>query len=287
LIDSNIDYEIIFVNDASPDDTENVILGLSKQDRRVLGITHSRNFGSQAAFRSGMELSTKNSVVVMDGDLQDPPELIKEFIAKWREGADVVYGRRVGRVAPWYMKIAYKAFYRLFSRFAYIQVPRDAGDFSLIDRRVVQHLLEFPERDIFLRGLRAYVGFEQIGVDYVRPKRMFGRSTNSFFGNLAWAKKGMFSFSYAPLNMLSTFSYILFLIAIVVGLYQLISVLVFPESAPEGITTLMLVNLSFGAIILLAIGLVGEYVTRIFDEVKQRPHFIRRSIIRNGQHRKL
>ena len=287
LTDLNIDYEIIFVNDASPDNTEDVILKLSKRDHRVLGITHSRNFGSQAAFRSGMEISTKNSVVVMDGDLQDPPEIIKDFVTKWRDGADVVYGRRVKRIAPWYMQISYKIFYRLFSQFAYIKIPRDAGDFSLLDSRVVKHLLKFPERDMFLRGLRAYVGFHQIGVDYIRPERKFGRSTNSFFRNVSWAKKGLFSFSYAPLNLLSTLSYILFLIAILIGLYQLVSVLLFPESAPKGITTLILINLGFGAIILLAISLVGEYVTRIFDEVKQRPRFIRRSIIRNGQNKQL
>jgi dolichol-phosphate mannosyltransferase len=283
----NIEYEIIFVNDGSPDNTEAIVLEISKSDHRVLGINHSRNFGSQAAFRSGMEIANKNAVVVMDGDLQDPPELIKDFVVKWRDGADVVYGRRVKRVAPWYMQMSYKIFYRLFSRFAYIKIPHDAGDFSLLDNRVVQHLLQFPEHDMFLRGLRAYVGFHQVGVDYVRPERKFGRSTNNFFRNLDWAKKGLFSFSYAPLNLLARFSYILFLIAMVGGLYQVLSIIFFPESAPRGITTLILVNLVFGAVIVLAIGLVGEYVARIFDEVKRRPRFIRHSIIKNGINTKL
>ena len=188
--DLGVDHEIIFVNDCSPDDSEEVIRSISRNDRRVLGISHSRNFGSQAAFRSGMEIATKNSCVLLDGDLQDPPEFIKEFVAKWREGFDVVYGRRVKREAPLPMQIAYKLFYRVFDTFSYIKIPRDAGDFSLIDRRVMEAMLRFPERDLFLRGVRAYAGFRQVGVDYVRPERMFGRTTNSLLKNLGWAKKG-------------------------------------------------------------------------------------------------
>ena len=155
------DYEIIFVNDGSPDDSEEVIRRITAEDRRVLGISHARNFGSQAAFRSGMDVATKNACVLLDGDLQDPPELIEQFVAQWRQGYDVVYGRRVKREAPLYMQLAYKAFYRVFDRFSYIRIPHDAGDFSLMDRRVVDALLRFPERDLFLRGTRAYAGFRQ------------------------------------------------------------------------------------------------------------------------------
>jgi len=198
-----IDYEIIFVNDCSPDDSEEVIRALSARDRRVVGISHSRAFGSQAAFRSGMEIATKNACVLLDGDLQDPPELIEDFVARWREGHDVVYGRRVKREASRPMQLAYKLFYRLFDRFSYLEIPRDAGDFALMDKRVVQAMLRFPERDLFLRGVRAFVGFRQTGVDYVRPERMFGRSTNSLLRNLGWAKKGILSFTQTPLNLLS------------------------------------------------------------------------------------
>ncbi len=207
--DLNVDHEIIFVNDCSPDDSEEVIRSISRNDRRVLGISHSRNFGSQAAFRSGMEIATKNSCVLLDGDLQDPPELIEQFVAKWREGFDVVYGRRVKREAPLPMQIGYKLFYRLFDTFSYIKIPRDAGDFSLVDRRVVEAMLRFPERDLFLRGVRAYAGFRQVGVDYVRPERMFGRTTNSLLKNLGWAKKGILSFSYVPLDIMSSSAIIL------------------------------------------------------------------------------
>src|SRR5258706_9912027 len=136
----NVDYEIIFVNDCSPDETEEVIRAISRNDRRVMGVSHSRNFGSQSAFRSGMELATKNSCVLLDGDLQDPPELIEQFVAQWRQGNDVVYGRRVKREAPLLMQWAYKAFYRVFDRFSFVRIPHDAGDFSLMDKRVVQAL---------------------------------------------------------------------------------------------------------------------------------------------------
>src|SRR5439155_22068018 len=134
----NVDYEIIFVNDCSPDDSEEVIRAITRDDRRVIGISHSRNFGSQAAFRSGMEIATKNACVLLDGDLQDPPEIIEQFVEKWRDGYDVVYGRRVKRQAPFFMQVAYKLFYRLFDRFSYLKIPHDAGDFSLMDKRVVQ-----------------------------------------------------------------------------------------------------------------------------------------------------
>ncbi len=186
----NVDHEIIFVNDGSPDDSEEVIRAISQNDRRVRGISHSRNFGSQAAFRSGMEIATKNSCVLLDGDLQDPPELIESMLGKWREGYDVVYGRRVKREAPLLMQFAYKAFYRLFDYFSYVSIPHDAGDFSLMDKRVVQAVLSFPERDLFLRGVRAFAGFKQTGIDYVRPERMFGVTTNSLLKNIGWAKKG-------------------------------------------------------------------------------------------------
>ncbi len=279
----NVEHEIIFVNDCSPDDSEEVIRSISRNDRRVLGISHSRNFGSQAAFRSGMEIATKNSCVLMDGDLQDPPELIEEFVSKWREGFDVVYGRRVKREAPLPMQIAYKLFYRLFDAFSYIRIPHDAGDFSLVDRRVMDAMLRFPERDLFLRGVRAYAGFRQIGVDYVRPERMFGRTTNSLLKNLGWAKKGILSFSYVPLDILSSSAIILCAISLLMVLGQLLAKLLFPDLAPKGFATLIILIVFFGSLNVLAISIAGEYIAKIFEEVKQRPHYIRRSIIRDGE----
>src|SRR5205823_3173126 len=214
--------------------SEEIIRASTRNDRRVLGISHSRNFGSQAAFRSGMEIASKNACVLLDGDLQDPPELIEEFVSKWREGYDVVYGRRVKREAPWRMQIAYKLFYRVFDYFSYIRIPHDAGDCSLIDRRVVEAILLFPERDLFLRGVRAYAGFRQTGVDYVRPERMFGVSTNSILKNIGWAKKGILSFTYVPLTILSAAALLLFSISLILMAGELLAKVAFPNLAPNG-----------------------------------------------------
>ena len=279
----NIDHEIIFVNDASPDDSEEVIRVLSQNDRRVRGISHSRNFGSQAAFRSGMEIAAKNSCVLLDGDLQDPPELIESMVAKWREGFDVVYGRRVKRQAPVLMQFAYKAFYRVFDYFSYVRIPHDAGDFSLMDKRVVQAILTFPERDFFLRGVRAYAGFKQTGIDYVRPERLFGVTTNNLWKNIGWAKKGIFSYSYVPLNILTAGGFILLGLTAILIVLQILARLLFPQLSPKGATTLLVVVGFFGSLNLFAVGLLGEYLAKIFEEVKHRPHFIRRSIIKEGE----
>lgn len=279
----DIDYEIIFVNDCSPDNSERIIQELSATDNHVIGISHSRNFGSQMAFRSGMELATKQGVVLLDGDLQDPPELIENFVEKWEQGYDVVYGRRIKRDMPWYWEVLYKLFYRIFAAFSYIKIPLNAGDFSLIDRRVVGWMLKCPERDLFMRGLRAYVGFKQVGVDYVRPERMFGKSTNSFMKNIDWAKKGIFSFSDTPLNILTVIGFFLLGISFLLVLCVAGLKVFYPEIAPQGITTLLIAVLAFGSLNLFAIGLVGEYVAKIMSEVKGRPRLIRSTLIRNGR----
>ena len=194
-----VEHEIIFVNDGSPDDTRSVLKALTEADEHVLAIEHSRNFGSQSAFLSGMELATGDAVVLLDGDLPDPPEVIPAFYEKWRQGNEVVYGRRTKREMSLALTIASKAFYRLFRRISEVSMPLDAGDFALMDRRVVDELLALPETDQFLRGLRAWVGFKQTGVDYFRPQRPFGRSTHGWLKNVWWAKKGLFSFSFLPL----------------------------------------------------------------------------------------
>jgi len=278
-----IDYEIIFVNDCSPDESAQTIIDISAMDPNVIGISHSRNFGSQMAFRSGMELSTKDCVVLLDGDLQDPPELIESFYAKWEEGYDVVYGRRTRREMPWYLGIMHKLFYRIFAMFSYVTIPLDAGDFSLMDRRVVGWIINCPERDLFIRGIRAYVGFKQIGVDYVRPKRMFGRTTNSLMKNIAWVKKGIFSFSNSPLTMLTNLGFMLLGLSILSAIVLIVLRLLIPSIAPSGVTTLLVTILMFGSLNLFAIALVGEYIAKILEEVKRRPRLIRNALIRNGK----
>jgi dolichol-phosphate mannosyltransferase len=279
----NVDFEIIFVNDCSPDDSEEVIRSISGNDRRVLGISHSRNFGSQSAFRSGMEIASKNACVLLDGDLQDPPELIEQFVALWRKGYDVVYGRRVKREATLFMRFAYKAFYRLFDYFSYINIPHDAGDFALMDRRVVQSLLQFPERDLFLRGVRAFAGYKQTGVDYIRPERMFGVTTNGLLKNLGWAKKGILSFSNTPLNMMTCAGLSLAVLTGLAAVLQIIGRLLFPELVPPGVTTTLVFIMFFGSLNFVGLSVLGEYLAKVFEEVKRRPHFIRRSVIRDGE----
>ena len=181
------------------------------------------------------------------------------------------------------MQAAYKLFYRVFDAFSYVPIPRDAGDFSLIDRRVMDALLRFPERDLFLRGIRAYAGFKQAGIDYLRPERMFGVTTNSFWKNVGWAKKGIFSFSYVPLNVLSFAGTVLLGISLVAMAAQIMLRILFPTLAPRGASTILLTVLFFGSINLFAVSLVGEYIAKIFEEVKRRPHFIRRSVIARGE----
>ena len=278
-----IQYEIIFVNDCSPDNSAQIIEDISANDPRVIGISHSRNFGSQMAFRSGMELATMNSVVLLDGDLQDPPELIEQFHQQWANGFDIVYGRRVQREMPWYWGLLYKAFYRVFAAFSYVSIPYDAGDFSLIDRRAVGWLLQCNERDLFMRGLRAYVGFKQTGVDYIRPERMFGVTTNSFFKNIEWAKRGIFSFSNTPLTLLTSIGILALIGSLLIAAVAAVLKLFFPEVAPKGATTLLIAILIFGSFNLFAIGVVGEYVAKIMLEVKGRPRLIRSALIRNGK----
>jgi dolichol-phosphate mannosyltransferase len=285
FVELKIDHEIIFVNDNSPDNSEEVIRALSARDRHVVGISHSRNFGSQSAFRSGMEIASKNACVLLDGDLQDPPELISQFVTRWKEGYDIVFGRRVKREATLFMRFAYKFFYRLFDAFSYLSIPHDAGDFSLIDRRAVKAILQYPERDLFLRGIRAAVGFKQTGVDYVRPERMFGKTTNSFFKNVGWAKKGILSFSYTPLSLLSFFGTLLFVLSILLATGQIVSRLLFPSASPRGVTTILLCIIFFGSLNLLGIAIIGEYIAKILEESKHRPHFIRKSIIKRGEAR--
>jgi glycosyltransferase involved in cell wall biosynthesis len=247
--------------------------GLAATNRKIRGITHSRNFGSQNAFTSGMKLATGDGCILLDGDLQDPPELIEEFHRKWLEGYDVIYGVRTRREMPRLLEFGYKGFYRLFQKMAYIRVPVDAGDFSLIDRKVVNVLNTLPERDRFVRGLRAWAGFRQTGVPYVRPERMFGRSTNNLLANVRWAKKGIFSFSYIPLELIAFGALIVSGLAVLAAFAQIVGRLLHPE-IPQGISTIIVISLFLGSINLLSLAFIAEYIAKIFEEVKQRPQFV-------------
>ena len=283
FVQSGYDYEIIFVNDASPFNDEEVVAKICATDSHVIGISHSRNFGSQSAFISGMELSSGDAVILMDGDGQDPPEIIPNFIDKWEEGYEIVYGNRIKREAPLYMQFLYKLFYRIFKKLSDVTIPVDAGDFSLINRKAADHMLTFSEKDIFIRGLRAWIGFRQIGVPYIRPERLFGQSTNSFFKNIWWAKKGIFSFSIKPLQYIQTIGFIVFLLTIGLSAFYVIEYFLNPPENAQGIPTLILIMLGLGGIQLISISILGDYIGKIIEEVKNRPKFIRDKIIYNGK----
>jgi dolichol-phosphate mannosyltransferase len=278
------EYEIIFVNDSSPDQSLEAILELSAKDSNVIGINHRRNFGSQSAFLSGMKVSTGDAVVLMDGDLQDPPELIEEFFKEWQEGHNVVYGVRNKREVSFITQFLYKSFYKIFNKVASFKVPVDAGDFSLIDRESVNEILNFKEFDIFLRAIRAYIGGKQIGVPYFRPERMFGKSTNNFLKNIGWATKGILSVSRVPLTLVSFIGAVLFLIGLITSIvFLFLFSLGRVEIGSEIIILAIILNISIGLISLVSIAAIGEYVGRILEETKHRPRYLVASYIKNGE----
>tara|TARA_Y100000816_G_scaffold292471_1_gene287924 strand:+ start:1305 stop:2243 length:939 start_codon:yes stop_codon:yes gene_type:complete len=275
-IDCN--YEIIFINDGSPDNSEEVLEKICEKDKKTKAIIHSRNFSSQNSFTIGMKEAKGDAVILLDGDLQDPPEMISKFFEKWKEGYEVVYGVREKRETSFLTNLSYKLFYRVFRKLSYLNVPLDAGDFSLMDRKVVDAINSLDERDRFIRGMRSWVGFKQIGVKYTRPERLFGKSTNNVLKNIRWAKKGIFSFSFVPLEAISYISYFFFFVSIFGLFFYLISYFLKP-GAPEGITTLIILVIFLGGIQLLALGIVAEYVGKILEETKKRPNSILKRII--------
>lgn len=283
----NINYEIIFVNDSSPDNSEEVIREISEKDPNVIGVNHRRNFGSQSAFLSGMKVSNGDAVVLMDGDLQDPPEIIKSFYEKWQEGYNIVYGIRNKREVSFLTQFLYKTFYRIFNKVASFKVPVDAGDFSLIDRESVREILNFKESDIFLRAIRAYIGGRQIGVPYFRPERMFGTSTNNFFKNLGWATKGILNVSRVPLTLISFTGAALFGLGIIATIIFAFTVLSGGIDIDfDTLAIILIINTFLILIVIISIAATGEYVGRILEETKQRPRYLVSSYIEDGMIKK-
>lgn len=278
LADVTPSREIIFVDNASTDNSEDIYRRLCAQDRAVRAILMARNSGnSDMSYTAGTEYATGDAVIWIDGDIQDPPELIHEFVKKWLEGYDVVYGIRSKRKVGFLLGWAYDAFYKVFNRYSYVRMPLYAGDFCLIDRKVAEALKQFPERDRFMRGLRAWVGFRQTGIEYVRDERTRGVTTQSIGTYIYAAKKGIVSFSYAPLTLISN-------IALVAMVLSIIAIMVYPVlaifyPAPRGFLTLLVVMLFMGSVQFFVLAILGEYLGRVFEEVKQRPKYIIREII--------
>jgi len=267
------DWELVFVDNGSRDESRRTFAEVAAQDPHVTVLSLSRNFGSQAAYSSGLDYARGKAVICMDGDLQDPPEVIPELVTRWLEGYEVVYGDRVRRKAGLAMRLANKAFYRLLRRFSYIDIPLDAGDFGLLDRRVVDIMNAMPERNRLIRGLRAWVGFRQVGVPYVRDARHAGRSSNSVIDLFRWASTGLVSYSYAPLELISLLAgLVMALAAVAIVLYTVLYFI--KPGVPQGFQTLLVAVLFLGAVQLLCLSIISEYIAKIFEEVKGRPKYI-------------
>ncbi len=271
-------WEVIYVNDDSPDNAEAVLLEQANHNPRLTVISHARNFGAQVAFTTGMLQARGDAVVIMDGDLQDPPELIETFVRKWIEGYEVVYGTRAKRNEGRLRNAGYKIFYRMFRRIAYIDIPLDAGEFSLMDRVVVDVILSCPERDRLVRGLRAYAGFKQTGVDFERPPRYSGESTQSFFDYMMWVYKSFTSFSLVPLRLITITGFSIFAATVCLLIFYFTAYLL-GYKAPTGFMTLVSLLLALGGLIMLSLGILGEYLGRLFLEIKGRPQPVIRTLV--------
>ena len=263
-------YEIIYVNDQSPDNSAEILNDIASRNTRVTVIHHSRNYGLMGVFTTGMKQAVGDAVVVMDGDLQDPPEVIEEFVKKWVEGFLVVYGVRHKRDETLFRKCGYFLFYRLWNKIANINIPKDAGDFSLMDRRVVDVINSLPEKDRFMRGLRAWVGFSQVGVPYFRPKRAIGLSTQSLYNYFSWSSVAITSFSFFPLRVVTITSVIFSIMLLTFFLGNLILYFL-GIKGPAGFMTLISLHLLTTTIVLFCLSIIAEYLVRIYIETKQRP----------------
>lgn len=276
-------YELLFINNGSTDDSNSIFEEIAEKDARVFVIELSRNFGSsQPAYTCGLEHATGDCAVMIDGDIQDPPEMIPSFVEKWLEGYEVVYGVRTRRKGSVLRRIGYKGFYRLFNKLSYIDMPLDAGDFSLIDRKVIDALNLLPEKNRFIRGLRAWVGFKSTGIGYTRADRQAGETSNSFMDNIKWAKMGIFSFSYSPLELISNLALLTTAVALI-GIVVYILSYIFNPGAPRGFSTLIVVILFLGAVQLLCLSIIGEYIGKIFEETKSRPKYLIKRIVNKNQ----
>ncbi len=266
-------FEVVFVNDGSRDRSAEMLRLHYQRDSRLKSITLSRNFGHQVAVTCGLDHAQGDAVIVMDGDLQDPPEVLPGMIARWREGFDVVYAVRRRRKENWAKVLAYKFFYWLLHRVSYLDIPLDSGDFSLMDRRVVELLATMPERNRFVRGLRTWVGLRQTGFEYERDARFAGESKYGFTKLMRLAFDGLVSYSFVPLRMVSNVGMLVSLSALAYMLYLLVA-RAFGDTTIQGWTSTVVIVLFLGGIQLLSLGIIGEYIGRIFDEVKQRPQYV-------------
>lgn len=267
--------KFIFINDGSRDNTRAIISEFCKNNKKIKMIDFARNFGHQIAITAGMDYAAGECMVIIDGDLQDPPELIPDMIKIWRNGYDVVYGKRKSRYGEtFFKKITAKAYYRILRGLTNVEIPVDTGDFRLIDRKVCDALKQLPERSRYVRGLMSWVGFKQIAIEFERSERFAGETKYPLKKMLKLAMDGIMSFSYKPLKLASYIGAILSGISFLYLIFVLFQKLFFPETAQSGWTSLIAVSLFFNGIILLMLGIIGEYIGRIYEEAKGRPLYI-------------
>mgnify|MGYP000463831098 CR=1 FL=1 len=267
-------YELLFVNDGSRDRTGEILTRLSGKDPQVRVLSFSRNFGHQIAITAGMDYAEGQAIVIIDADLQDPPELILKMIDKWKCGYDVVYGKRVRRKGETvFKKLTAALFYRLLRLSTDIDIPLDTGDFRLIDRRVCDQLKRLPEKNRFVRGLVSWVGFRQTAIEYVRDERLAGTTKYPLAKMLKLSADGLTSFSYKPLKLatyggvlLSSVGFVYLLVALFLKL--------FTSGTVPGWTSLIVIQLLFSGFTLFILGMMGEYIGRIYDETKDRPLYV-------------
>jgi dolichol-phosphate mannosyltransferase len=270
-------YELIFVDDGSKDSSVQILEGFSQIDTHVIVVQLARNFGHQIAISAGLDFSRGDGVIIMDADLQDPPEVLPQFIEKWQEGHDIVYAIRANRKEGWFKRHAYTFFYRVLQRIANIQIPLDAGDFCIMDRKVVEILTNMPERNRFMRGIRSWVGLDQVGLEYDRDSRYAGQSKFTLSRLIYLALDGLVSFSFLPLRAISILGFIVSSISIVLAIGYTIQKLTRGLNPPGFATTIVAIFFLAG-IQLITLGVIGEYVGRIFEEVKHRPLYVVRKI---------
>ena len=268
------EYELIFVNDGSRDETANMAQDICDADSSVKLINFSRNFGHQTAITAGMENSSGQAVVVIDADLQDPPEVILLMIEKWKEGYDVVYGKRLKRKGESvFKKATAKMFYRFLDSMTNVDMPVDAGDFRLIDRKVCDEMGRIGENNRYVRGLVSWVGFKQTGVEYVREERFAGETKYPLKKMIKFAGDAIISFSYKPLKLAAYMGYFMSLLSFAYLIYVVIRKLIVGDLG-DGWASIVAITLFFNGITLIVLGILGEYVGRIYDESKKRPLYI-------------
>jgi glycosyltransferase involved in cell wall biosynthesis len=275
LVAANLDYELLLINDGSEDHTLQLAKQLCGQDERVKLISFSRNFGHQIAITAGMDRASGKVIAIIDADLQDPPEVIPEMIQKWREGYEVVYGAREKRKGESYFKLLTAAmFYRVLRKLTPIDIPADVGDFRLMDRKVVDQLKNMRERSRFVRGMVSWVGFRQCKVSYVRDKRFAGETKYPLKKMLRFAVDGILSFSQIPLKISSAFGLVCSMISFLFILYGLARKVFYPEMAIPGWASIFVASLFIGGVQLMCLGILGEYIGRMYEEIKGRPIYI-------------